>query len=215
MLTNHRNDQLYLIGVREQAMSDGCSQVTFSTTRSDLLAYTRICRGMRQAVILLGGNEDQGGFESEFASVARELGDLGLGSVRMDYRFPGDYAQCAIDALLVCQYLDDEGIADVVLVGSSFGAEVALAAGSVARIVRGVAAISPWDLSDVFYRKMGGKQLFVMREDPDEVCLIAGRDSSDARRRIYNDLMEWIIHVFDPSRSVTQASPTAASLTRS
>lgn len=215
MLTNHRNDQLYLIGVREQAISDGRSQVTFFTTRSDLVAYTRICRGMRQAVIMLGG-DDENGLDSEFNSAARELENLGIGSVQLDYRCPGDYAQCAIDALLACQYLDDEGISDVVLVGWSFGAEVALAAGSVARIVRGVAAISPWDVSELSSRRMCGKQLLLMREDAENICFIDndGRELPKTRHQIRNDLVQWIHNVFGSTRSAESASSTYASLAR-
>lgn len=189
-------------------MSDGRSRVTFFTTHSDLVAYTNICRGMRHAVIMLSGDGNESGIDSEFSSFARELADRGIGSAQVEYRFPDDCAQCAIDALLVCQYLDDEGITDVALVGWSFGADVALAAGSVARIVHGVAAISPSSVSEVFSRRMGAKQLLVMRDDDESGDLLETRHRAHAR------LVEWLLRLFDPARASSQTAPAGASLAR-
>lgn len=229
MLTSRRNEQFYLIGVREQALSDECSQITFFTTRGDLVAYSRVCHGMRQAVIMLGGNEH--GFDSSFDRLGRELAELGIGSVRIDHRLPGDCAQCAIDTLLVCQYLDDEGISDVALVGWSFGADVALAAGSVARVVRGVAAISPCDVPEVCVRRMGTKPLLLMHGEADDTCSIenagrvslraggladiiaypgAGHDLAGVRSQATSDLVGWIVHAFDPVRSGGQTGSVGA-----
>jgi pimeloyl-ACP methyl ester carboxylesterase len=222
MLTNHCNDQLYLIGVREQTVSETCTRITFFTTRGDLNAYARVSRGARRAVILLGGSEGESGLDSEFGLIADDLARLNIGSIQLDYRFPGDCAQCAIDALLLCQYLDDEGIADVALAGWSFGAGVALAAGSVCRTVRGVAAISPVDVSQCCVRWMGGKPLLLMRGEDDEVCPIdnvgrislrtggcartivypgAGHDLIGILRKASEDLVDWISNTFDPARA--------------
>lgn len=222
MLTNSRNDQFYLIGVREQATADGCTRITFFTTRGDLNAYARISRGARHAVILLGGDDREHGLDSEFGALSDELARLGISSVRLDYRFPGDCAQCAIDALLACQYLDDEGIADVVLAGYSFGAGVAFAAGSVCRTVRGVAAVSPLDISGCCIRRMARKPFLLMRGEDDEVYPIenagrifprvggyartiaypgAGHDLLSIVRKAREDLVDWIASTLDSARA--------------
>ena len=184
MITSHRSDQLYLIGVREQAVTEGCTRVTFFTTRRDLTAYTRLIPASRQAVILLDPDTNDPEAHLEFDQFAKEIGRHGIGSIRLDYRFPGDRAQCAIDALLACQYLDDEGINDVLLVGWAFGAAVALAAGSVGRIVRGVAAIHPSHLPESCIHWIGRKPLLVMNDD----------------RYSRADLIDWIMSTLDSAR---------------
>lgn len=184
MITSHHSDQLYLIGVREQGVTDGCTRVTFFTTRRDLTAYTHLIPASRQAVILLDPDTNDLAAHSEFDQLAREIGQHNIGSIRLDYRFPGDRAQCAIDALLACQYLDDEGINDVLLVGWAFGAAVALAAGSVGRIIRGVAAIHPSDLPECCTHWIGRKPLLVMDDD----------------RHSRADLMDWIMRTLDSAR---------------
>lgn len=213
MLTTCGKDQLYLLGVREQAVSEDRAKLTFFTTRGDLEAYTRTCHGVRQAVVLLGGDEGEIAFDSEYDRLSRDLAKHRVGSVLVDYRNPGDCAQCAIDALLACQYLDDEGISDVLLIGWSFGATVALAAGSVARIVRGVAAISPVDVADCCVRRMHRRSLLVLRGDNDELCPSdtarragvsrenltrvltypgQGHELSGVRQQLHSELMNWI-----------------------
>jgi len=199
MLTSRRNDKLYLIGVREQAMADNCARVTFFTTRGDLNAYARVSRGMRRAVILLGGDGCEHGFDPDIDLLAVRLAELGIGTIRLDYRLPGDCAQCAIDSLLACQYLDDEGIADVALVGWSFGAAVAIAAGSICRTVRGVAAVCPSDVSARSTRRLGRKPLLLMCGEQDVV-----------RRKMRGELADWISSTLEPARAPALDSAVGA-----
>lgn len=193
MITNRRSDQLYLIGVREQAVTDECTRVTFFTTRRDLTAYACRLRASRQAVILLEPDTDDSVPHSEFDQLTEEIGCKGIGSMRLEYRYPGDRVQCAIDALLACQYLDDEGISDVLLVGWGFGAAVALAAGSVGRIVRGVAAIHPPELPQCCLQWIGKRRLFVV----------------DDSRYSRSELVDWIVRTFDSLR-LAQEEPRRA-----
>lgn len=231
MLTTRRSDQLYLIGVREQAATEGHARVTFLTTRGDLEADARAVHGAKQAVVLLGGSAHEHCFDSDLDLLPRDLAEHGIGSLRIDYRSPGDCAQCAIDALLACQYLDDEGVSDVLLVGWSFGASVAIAAGSVARIVRGVAAVSPIDVPDCCVRRMCRKPLLVITGEGNDLasadCVRRVLLDSESharlltypgqrhglwgvRERVRADLLDWIALSFDAS----QASRASAAMGR-
>jgi len=211
MLTSRHNDQLYLIGVREQAAADDCTQVTFSTTRGDVTAYARHTRGSRKAVILLGTDSPDAVADSELGDICRQLAQHGIGSVRLDYRFPGDRAQCAIDALLVCQYLDDEGVNEVLLVGWSFGAAVALAAGSVGRTVRGVAAIHPPDVPECCIQWMGGKPLLLMNGKGGSICPHPTHVRNLTPTRPYSraELIDWILRTFGAAASPADQAITA------
>lgn len=227
--TNCNHDHIYLIGVREQAVSDTCKRITLTTTRGDLKALLSIDRGVRQAVIMLGGERPENGFESQFNVIADELLALGVGAMSLEYRVPGDCAECAIDVLLLCQYLDDEGVSDVILLGWSYGAAVALAAGSVCRTVRGIAAVSPTDVSQCCLRWIAGKPLLLMNGECGQNgvvdCIIKTsartRDLvkilaypkhdyylSEKPRRAVDDLLDWILTVLDADQDCLCSSST-------
>lgn len=194
-VTRCRDDHIYLIEVREQMVSDGRTRIVFSTNRGDMIAHCRLENGSRKAVILLGDDFDTR-FDRQFQSVDDALVALGIGSGRVEYRVTGDCAQCAIDALLLCQYLDDEGVTDVVLAGWSFGGAVALAAGSICRTARGVAAISPTDISQCCLRWMADKPTLLMfseddrKRRTDNLLKIAARSNPHSTRTIiYSQVM--------------------------
>lgn len=227
MLSSRNDDRLYVIGVQERCSSTDCSQITFLTTRGELRARVRLHKGMKRSVILLGGCRGETGFESAFDLLEESLGVLDVGVVRLDHRTPGDCAQCSIDTLLACQYLDDEGIRDVVLVGWSFGASVAAAAGSVARNVRGIAAISAREATETCTRRLRSKPLLLLHGENDRITPVAhlnricsrlsaqsrlivypgaGHDLVEVRQKLNEDLVDWILRTLDPSQ-VSIASP--------
>lgn len=221
MLSSRNDDRLYVIGVQERSASTDSSQITFLTTRGELRARVRMHRGMKQAVIMLGGDIGESGFEPAFDLLDGKLAAKGIGAVWLDYRSPGDVAQCAIDTLLACQYLDDEGIRDVMLVGWSFGASVAAAAGSVARNVRGIAAISAREATETCARRLRAKPLLLLHGEKDKVTPVeyvnricarsnspsrlvvyagAGHDLKEVRQKLNDDLVDWLTCAFDPSK---------------
>lgn len=65
-----------------------------------------------------------------------------VASLRMDYRRPGDLNACVLDVLSGMLYLEGRERTRVVLVGHSFGAAVAIAAGAAHERVAAVAALS-------------------------------------------------------------------------
>lgn len=220
MLTSGNADRLYLIGVQEQPASTESTQITFLTTRGELRARARIRKGMKQAVILFGGSLQETGCEPIYEALDRDLATRDIGAVLLECRCPGDCAQCAIDALLVCQYLDDEGVRDIALVGWSFGASVAAAAGSVARNVRAVAAISAREATESCCRRLRSKPLLLLHGEKDRITPVdqikrmvskcdgprrlivypgASHDLHEARNRVIQDLIDWLACVFEPS----------------
>ena len=99
-----RQDHLYFIGIDQAAVGPNLKRLTFRTTRGDFNALAHFRQGIRRAAIELG---DRGtglsGPGSIYPQLANELLDQGIGSVRLAYRSPGDYAQSAIDVLLALQ----------------------------------------------------------------------------------------------------------------
>ena len=212
-----REDQLYLVGVNESSAGPGLRNVTFRTTRGDFNALARLRGGIQSGVIVLGDPEiGADGPCSIFSELADELIEQGIGTLHLNYRSPGNYVQCTIDALLALQYLDDEGVNDVVLVGWSFGASVALAAGSLGRTVKGIAAISPRNVFDTFLRWLRSRPLLILHGDADRVSPVevsrdvyfktreprkliiypgAGHNCEEVRDQLRKDLSSWIMTV--------------------
>ncbi len=217
-----RQDHLYFIGIDQAPVGPNLRRLTFRTTRGDFNAVAHLRKGMHQAVVELGDlSTGLNGPGSIYPQLANELLDQGVGSLRLAYRSPGDYAQSAIDVLLALQYLDDEGIRDVVLVGWSFGGAVALSAGSVGRTVRGIAAISTADVADSCLRRLRSRPLLLLHGDSDRVSPVevsksvyfksgephrliiypgAGHGFDEVRDQLRSDLKNWVLGVLGSTR---------------
>ncbi len=216
-MAGHHEDRLYVIGVDEEPLDADTARLTFRTTCGNFSAIARIPDGASNAVVMLGGSK--GGFDgpsSLYSGLADSLAQSGVASLRLDYRMPGVCAKCAIDTLIALQYLDDEGIADVVLVGWSFGGAVAVATGSIARTVRGVAAISTVDVASCCIRRMESRPLLLLHGEADKVSPVevsrklydestglrkmivypgAGHRMSEVGPRLLDDLRIWILDI--------------------
>jgi pimeloyl-ACP methyl ester carboxylesterase len=212
-----RHEQLYLIGIREQPIRPGLRRIRFQTSRGQFEAVAHTGAEADRGVVMLSGF--RGDFEGPglvYPELASRLADEGLMALRLSYRIPGDCVQCGLDTLLALQYLYDEGIEDVVVVGWSFGAAVAVAVGSVAKTVRGVAAvsyvhtpgcctsylrtkpilvvhgandrISPCESSRRLYAKAGPHRRLIIYPD-------VGHDLTPSRNRLLVDLEAWTIGI--------------------
>lgn len=175
---------LYVIEVNEKLIRNGVTRLTFNTTRGAFSAVAHLGEGVRRAVVMLSGARGGfGGPNSLYARLAPELASNGIGAVRLSYRTPGDCVQCAIDALVALQHLADEGIDEVLLVGWSFGAAVAMAAGALARTVRGVAALSTEGSAERRVRRFRPKPILFIHGEADAVAPL------EAARRVYDQAM--------------------------
>ncbi len=220
-----REHQLYLLGIDQTRIEPDVRSLTFHTTRGDFEALARYREGMKKGAIVLG-DPDSGsdGPSKIYPDLAKDLLDRDVGSLRLSYRSPGNCVQSAIDVLLALQYLDDEGIHDVVLVGWSFGAAVAISAGSLARTVRGIAAISMLDVSDCCVKRLHSKPLLLLHGDADEVSPVevsrrvyfkcdeprrlivysgADHNCHEARDRLRSDLRRWILKTLRATKTAT------------
>ncbi|MEN6355641.1 MAG: hypothetical protein ABFD83_01005 [Armatimonadota bacterium] len=210
------DDGIYVIGVEERSLEEHLKSLTFHTTRGDFEALLHTCATSRKGVIMLGGYS--GGFDgpgSVFADLSQKLFDSGITSLRLDYRHPGDCVQCGIDTLLALQYLDDDAIHNVVLLGWSFGGAVAITAGSLARGIRGVAAISTIEVADCCAKRLRSKPLLLIHGESDLTSPVAwpkriyslaegprdliiysgvGHDMQAVGGRLVKDLANWILH---------------------
>lgn len=136
---------LSILGVRT-APGDlaGEMKVELNTTRGEIKTHFRACEGKTGCVIFLGGAGGgvAGPANRVYERVAEELVAVGVSSLRVEYRQPGEFEESVADALAGASFLKGIGAGEVVIVGHSFGGAVAIKSGELSELITGVVAMS-------------------------------------------------------------------------
>ena len=118
--------------------------VVLNTTRGEITTHLRPCEGRTGCAIFLGGAA--GGVRGPANQVYERIGEAlvaaGVTSLRVEYREPGEFEECVVDALAGASFLRGIGATEAVVVGHSFGGAVAIKAGELNDLVTGVVAMS-------------------------------------------------------------------------
>lgn len=226
-MSSCREDQLYVIGINEKRIKPRFMRLDFRTTRGDFRAFYHTSPGLQHGVVFIGGSQAEvDGPASIYPDLARDLLSDGIASLMVSCRVPHDCAQCSIDTLLALQYMDDEALRDVALVGWSFSGAVALIAGSFARNVRGVAAISTFDVSQQCLRRLSSKPILLLHGESDRESSVnvprwiydqaagprslivyadAGHNLVEVKNQVNADLYRWIMQTLGPINARREA----------
>ncbi len=174
---------LALQGVQTLPMAGNKSHIILNTSRGDIECILHHLEGNSGGVIWVCGA--LGGFDGPsfgiFSSLGDELVQESTSSLRLHYRFPGDFDECILDVLVGIHFLKGLKIDRVALVGHSFGAAVAIMAGTLSPEVKAVVGLS----SQTF-----GAQL-VDRLAPKPLLLIHGTRDRNLPVRCSHQIHEW------------------------
>lgn len=174
---------LTIRGVQTLPMTGNKSHTIISTTRGDIECIFQHCQDESGGVIWVCGA--LGGFDGPsfgiFSSLAGELFQEGISSLRLHYRIPGDFDECVLDVLVGVHFLKGLNIDRVAVVGHSFGAAVAIMAGTLSPEVKAVVGLS----SQTF-----GAQL-VNRLAPKPLLLIHGGRDKNLSPRCSQQIYDW------------------------
>ena len=146
--TNGENPEdltLSIQGVRARPGDvSGEMTVELNTTRGVITTHLRPCEGKTGCVVFLGGAGGgvSGPANKVYERIAIELVEVGVSSLRVEYREPGEFEESVADALAGCSFLRGIGGTDAIVVGHSFGGAVAIKAGQLNELVKGVVAMS-------------------------------------------------------------------------
>lgn len=123
----------------------GAMPLVLSTSRGDIRAMLHPVEGGTGAVVLVGGASGgiDGPADGLYQRLPPALAERQVTSLRIDYRHPGEFQECVLDVLGACSLLKGIGATEIVVAGTSFGGAVAINAGGIAPLVRGVVAMSP------------------------------------------------------------------------
>ncbi|MBT97296.1 MAG: phospholipase, partial [Dehalococcoidia bacterium] len=194
---------------------DAGEGLRFRTSRGSFNAILHRAPDTDKAVIWVCGA--RGGFggpgPGTYARMSEKFTGEGITSLRLDYRYPNDVFECALDLLAGVAYLKSANHQPVVVVGHSFGGAVVIAAGANSAHIKGVVALSPQTYGagmapQVAPRKLlvvhgkadtrlafaCGQQIYDMANEPKELVLYEGAEHrlEECRDDLEELLGKWI-----------------------
>jgi alpha/beta superfamily hydrolase len=174
-------------GVAATERPDGVFDIVINTSRGELPALLHPCEGEPGAAIFISGAI--GGLSGPAVRIYERLGaelaseGPGVTSLRLDYRVPGEFEECVLDVLAGLSFLRRLGAQGVALVGHSFGAAVAIKAGELSELVRGVVALSPQLYGTRRVHRLAPKPLLLVHGTADPVLDCAASEDIYERAR--------------------------------
>jgi len=161
--------KLELTGVQSEPLDGGQSRVILRTIDGNMEGIFHPAEG-NSGVIWLSGA--LGGFDGPsfgiFTVLSHELTSEGINSLRLHYRFPGEFDDCVLDVLLAIRFLEQNGVNRVALAGHSFGGAVAIMAGTMSPPVKAVVGLSSQTFGAREVGKLSPIPLLLIHGDRDQ-----------------------------------------------
>jgi pimeloyl-ACP methyl ester carboxylesterase len=152
-------------------------KVELNTTRGVITMHLYPCEGKTGTAVYLGGAAGgvRGPANEVYVRLGRELVQEGVTSLRVEYREPGEFEECVVDALAACSFLKGIGATETVIVGHSFGGAVAVKAGELADLAKAVVGMSSQRFGTQDVGGLG-KPLLLIHGSRDEILDRAASD---------------------------------------
>jgi len=174
--------KLELIDVQSLPLGSDRAHVILTTSDGEIECVFRPAEGAGGVIWVCGA---LGGFDGPsfgiFATLSQTLQSQGISSLRLNYRFPGDFDQCVLDVLVGVRFLQQKGMDNIALAGHSFGGAVVIMAGTMSPQVKAVVGLS----SQTF-----GAQR-VNELSPRPLLLIHGERDRNLSVRCSENIYEW------------------------
>lgn len=155
-------------------------RVTIRTSEGDIYGIYHPAVG-KASVIWAGGAS--GGIRGPsfriYDELSRRLTAEAISSLQIDYRYPGELAECVQDVLMGAEFLSRRGRERIGLVGHSFGGAVVIMAGAVSQLVSAVVGLSSQTAGATRVGELAPRPLLLVHGDRDAVL------SADCSRNIY------------------------------
>jgi len=170
---------LSILGVRTVPGDvPGEMTVVLNTTRGEITTHLRPCEGRTGCVIFLGGAGGgvRGPANEVYERIGEELVTAGVTSLRVEYREPGEFEECVVDALAGASFLKGIGATEAVVVGHSFGGAVAIKAGELNELISAVVAMSSQRFGTQTVEQLGKPLLLIHGSNDDILDQAASQD---------------------------------------
>jgi alpha/beta superfamily hydrolase len=192
---------------RKETVKAGIESLSLQTNRGEVMCCYHPVWGGSKA---LGGTVWVGGAGGGLDGPARKLyleacqrlQKKSVAGLRLDYRFPNDLAECALDTILGVEFLVSKNIEHMTLIGHSFGGAVVITAGALSQAVRAVIAMSTQTYGTDLASRISPRPLLLIHGTADEVLpdLCSRRVFDEARPPKELKLYEGARHGLDEVR---------------
>ncbi len=174
--------KLELIDVQSLPLGSDRAHVILTTSDGEIECVFRPAEGASGVISVCGA---LGGFDGPsfgiFATLSQTLQSQGISSLRLNYRFPGDFDQCVLDVLVGVHFLQQNGMDNIALVGHSFGGAVVIMAGTMSPRVKAVVGLSS--------QTLGAQRVNALSPRP--LLLIHGERDQNLSVRCSESIYEW------------------------
>ena len=155
-------------GIQSTPLDGGCYRITLNTNNGVIDNIFHPGESSRGVIWVSGA---LGGFDGPsfgiFTTLSWEILGEGISSLRLHYRFPGDFDHCVLDTLIGTYFLEQRGINSIALVGHSFGGAVAIMAGIRSLLVKTVVGLSSQTAGLHAVDELSPKSLLLIHGDRD------------------------------------------------
>ncbi len=199
-----------IIGTHSEKQNQNQEHVVIDTDEGNIECIFHDLKSGRGVIWLCGA---LGGFDGPsfgiFKTLSEQLVSDGISSLRLHYRYPGQFDECVQDVLVGIKFLNGTGIDDIALVGHSFGGAVAIQAGTLSKLVktviglasqtagaRNVARLAPRPLllihgeRDRNLSPECSEYIYEWAKKPKELKIL--KNNGHFLREAHNDLLVWI-----------------------
>ncbi len=148
----------------------GARTVTLVTTRGPIPVVMHTAPEKGRAVLCVSGA--MGGFDGPsmlYPRLGLKMPKDNITVARLDYRAPGEFGECLVDAMAALTFLGGIGHERVALIGHSFGGAVAINAGTLSPLVTTVVALSSQLAGAHVAGELAPKPLLLIHGDADTI----------------------------------------------
>jgi len=164
-----KRPRLEFTGVQSEPLDGGQSRVILQTGDGNIEGIFHPTEGNSGVIWLCGA---LGGFDGPsfgiFTVLSHELTSEGISSLRLHYRFPGEFDECVLDVLVAVRFFEQKGVNRIALAGHSFGGAVAIMAGAMSPLVKAVVGLSSQTFGARQAGELSPKSLLLIHGDRDQ-----------------------------------------------
>ena len=174
--------QLEYIASDVERVGEDLRRVTLRTSEGDIYGIYHAAVGEASVVWVCGARGGTGGPSNGiYNELCRDLTTVGISSLQLDYRYPGEFEECVQDVLMGAEFLSRRRRERIGLVGHSFGGAVVIMAGARSQLVSAVVGLSSQTFGATSVTDLAPRPLLLVHGDRDAIL------SPECSRNIY----EW------------------------
>jgi pimeloyl-ACP methyl ester carboxylesterase len=203
------------IDTLDEALSERERRVVLRTNDGDIECRYHPAEGAGSGVVWVGGAG--GGLDGParglYPEMCGRLQGAGIAGLRLHYRYPNHLEDCVLDTLLGAEFLADQGVERVAVVGHSFGGAVVVMAAAVSPRVAAcvpmstqtygtemASQVSPKPMllihgsADEILPDACSRQVYAKAKEPKELVLLPGarHGLDEARQQVIDLLFDWL-----------------------